>query len=99
MSHFNTPPSPNSEQSHRWGSFEPLVDEHAVAEFLQVRPRRVIELARKGVIPSHPIGCARKTWRFRISEVDACFRSRTDKPQSATMPSAVPGTRERKRLG
>jgi hypothetical protein len=87
------------ELSSRWGSFEPFVDEHAIADFLQIRPRRVLELARKGVIPSHPIGCARKTWRFRISEIDACFRNPTDNATGARMPLAVPVTRERKRLG
>ena len=85
--------------SGRWSSFEPFVDEHAVAAFLQIRPRRVLDLARKGVIPSHPIGCARKTWRFRISEIDACFRTPTDNATGARMPLAVPATRERKRLG
>ena len=84
---------------NRWGSFEPFVDEHAVASFLQITPRRVLELARKGVIPSHPIGCKRKTWRFRISEIDACLRDRAGEALGVTMPVAVPATRERKRLG
>jgi hypothetical protein len=99
LAQLNTPHSIDSEQTSRWGSFEPFVDERAVAAFLQITPRRVLELARNGVIPSHPIGCVRKTWRFRISEIDAYFRSRADVRQSVTMPSAVPATRGRKRNG
>jgi hypothetical protein len=69
-------------------AFEPFVDERVVAEFLQITPRRVVEMARKNELPSHPIGHTRKTWRFHVSEIDAHFR--------ATMASAVPGTKERK---
>ena len=50
---------------------EPFVDQHRAAEFLSLRPRRVLELARARKIPSHPIGDgARKVWRFRLSELD-----------------------------
>jgi len=75
------------------GSYEPFVDEHVVARFLQVSPRRVLEMARKDQIPAHPLGRTRKTWRFRLSEIDAHFSA------SATIVPAVPGTQERKRLG
>lgn len=53
--------------------FEPFVDEHVVARFLQLAPRRILEMARTGEIPAHPIGRTRKTWRFRLSEIDAHF--------------------------
>src|SRR5579875_1549098 len=37
-------------------TFEPFVDEHAVAQFLQIAARRVLEMARKRELPAHPIG-------------------------------------------
>jgi len=49
---------------------EPFVDAETVADFLQLRPRRVLELARQGVIPAYPLGTgSRRVWRFRLSEV------------------------------
>ena len=57
------------------GHFEPFVDERVIAGFLQVTPRRVLEMARKGQIPAHPLGSKRRTWRFRVSEVNARFGS------------------------
>jgi hypothetical protein len=81
------------------GPFEPFVDEHVVARFLQITPRRVLEMARKKEIPAHPLGHTRKTWRFRISEIDAHFSAPAPRLPGATMAPAVPGTQERKRLG
>ena len=49
---------------------EPVVDALQGAEFLGIRPRRLLQMARAGDIPAHPIGCGkRKTWRFRLSEL------------------------------
>jgi hypothetical protein len=81
------------------GYFEPFVDEHVVAEFLRIAPRRVLEMARKKLIPAHSIGSQRKTWRFRISEIDAHFSNRSERLAPATIGLAVPVTRERKRVG
>jgi hypothetical protein len=86
------------ELSERFGGFEPYVDEFVVASFLGLEPRRVLELAREGHITSHPLGQTRKTWRFRISEI-AVDMDRMKKPARAKMPAAVPGTKERNRLG
>jgi hypothetical protein len=56
---------------------EPFVDANRAAEFLCLRPRRVLELARQGAIPAHPLGEGpRKVWRFRLSEVAAAMCSR-----------------------
>jgi hypothetical protein len=57
-------------------AYESFVDEHVVGLFLDIPPRRVLEMARKRDIPAYPIGRTRKTWRFRISEIDAHFRLR-----------------------
>src|SRR5664279_4568900 len=83
----------------QWGPYEPFVDEHVVASFMGIEPRRVLEMARKRLIPAHPIGGKRKTWRFRISEIDAHFSIRGEKQSPDTIVSAVPGTHERKRNG
>jgi hypothetical protein len=85
-------------QPGEFGSFEPYVDEFVIARFLQIEPRRVLEMVRAGEIPGHPIGRTRKTWRFRLSEIDAHF-STPRKPVRATMAPAVPGTPERKHRG
>ena len=52
------------------GEIEPLVDADTAAEFLQVSPRRILELARRGVLPGYPLGTGpRHLWRFRLSEL------------------------------
>ena len=51
---------------------EPFVDGDRAAEFLSLTRRRILELARAGKLPGHPIGDgARRTWRFRLSELAA----------------------------
>ena len=78
-------------------SFEPFVDEHVVARFLQISERRVLEMARRSEIPAHPLGHSRKTWRFRMSEIDAHFSTPAPARNfGATMSTAVPGTQESK---
>jgi hypothetical protein len=55
---------------------EPFVDAVETGRFLQLRPRRVLELAREGVIPAYPLGTgSRRVWRFRLSEVAAALRA------------------------
>lgn len=56
---------------------EPFVDVNAAAQFLKLRPRRVLELARRGALPAYPVGDgARRVWRFRLSELASAIRSR-----------------------
>lgn len=51
---------------------ERFVNNIEAANFLDVPPRRINEMARKGKIPAHPLGAGqRKTWRFRLSEIEA----------------------------
>ncbi len=67
---------------------EPFVDAKQAAEFLCLRPRRVLELARKGAIPSHPLGEGqRRVWRFRLSELASVVCART---VHYTRPSPAP---------
>jgi hypothetical protein len=56
---------------------EPFVDAIEAGRFLRLRPRRVLELARRGVLPAYPLGDGeRRVWRFRLSEVASAVRSR-----------------------
>lgn len=46
---------------------EPFVDATEAGKFLQLRPRRVLELARLGVLPAYHLGeGVRWVWRFRL---------------------------------
>lgn len=55
---------------------EQFVDAEKAGEFLNLRPRRVLELAREGSIPAYPIGNGqRRVWRFLLSELSSVLRS------------------------
>jgi excisionase family DNA binding protein len=77
---------------------EVFVDADEAAKFLFLTRRRILELARAGKLPAHPIGDgARRVWRFRLSKLAAAvttaeksaFTSRA-KP-SMVRDQAVPG--------
>lgn len=52
-------------------TFEPYVDATRAAEFLAMTRKTLLELARKGRVPAYPMGEGpRKTWKFRISDLD-----------------------------
>jgi hypothetical protein len=56
---------------------EPFVDVQQAARFLSIRPRHLLELARKGIVPAYPLGQgSRKVWRFRLSELASSVRAR-----------------------
>ena len=79
-------------------TLEAFVDADEAGKFLSLNRRRILELARAGKLPGHPIGAgARRVWRFRLSEIAAAVSS-TEKSgfasrQKARMvqPQAVPG--------
>jgi hypothetical protein len=55
-------------------SFEPFVDAEKAARFISVKPRYLLDLARKGHMPAHPLGAGkRRVWRFRLSELAAAL--------------------------
>jgi len=69
---------------------EPFVDAAEAGRFLHLRPRRVLELARQGLIPAYPLGTgSRRVWRFRLSEVASALRS-----ASVNYPRQSPAPRE-----
>jgi excisionase family DNA binding protein len=60
---------------------EPFVTSNQVAQFLGISPRTVNRMAREGRIPAHPVsGTGRRTWRFRLSEVEKHFAPSSPTP-------------------
>jgi excisionase family DNA binding protein len=56
---------------------EGFIDADEAARFLSLKRRRVLDLARAGKLPAHPIGDgARRVWRFRLSELSSAIASR-----------------------
>ena len=79
-------------------TLEAFVDADEAGKFLRLTRRRILELARAGRLPGHPIGVGtRRVWRFRLSELatamtaieNATFTSR--KRTSMFRGKAVPG--------
>lgn len=67
----------NPEQPKPGMAPEAFVDAIVAGRFLGLRPRRVLELARRGALPAYPIGNgARRVWRFLLSELASAVRSR-----------------------
>jgi hypothetical protein len=67
---------------------ERFVDAASAAEFLSLSPRRVLDMARAGTVPGHPFGIGgRKTWRFRLSELESSVC------QSGTSPTFLTDSR------
>jgi hypothetical protein len=73
-------------------AIEPFVDATAGAEFFAIRPRRLLELAREGKVPAHPLGDGpRRTWRFRLSELAKSLVFTSSLTRSIASTQAVPG--------
>jgi hypothetical protein len=80
-------------------TLECFVDADEAGKFLSLNRRRILELARAGKLPAHPIGDgARRVWRFRLSEIAAALaqtgKSGLASRERASMvqPKAVPGS-------
>jgi predicted DNA-binding transcriptional regulator AlpA len=57
---------------------EQFVDGQKAAEFLGLPRKTLLNLARRGTVPAHPLGEGiRHTWRFRISELASWVQSKT----------------------
>lgn len=71
---------------------EPFVPPERAAEFLAIRPRQLLVLARANILPGHPIGTGkRRVWRFRLSELAAIVTRKVDSR------SAVPNSQSARR--
>jgi hypothetical protein len=61
-------------------ALEPFVSPEVAAEFLSVTPRFLLEEARAGRLPAHPLGAGtRKQWRFLLRELSAAISARQAK--------------------
>jgi hypothetical protein len=67
---------------------EHYVDPDIVAMHLGIARRTVLALTRAGKLPAYPLDpkAARKTWRYKLSEVERAFRD-----AATTAPSAAAG--------
>ncbi len=64
---------------------EPFVSSDEAAQFLCVKRRYLLELARRGIAGAYPLGTGgkRKIWVFRLSELAASVvRNQTSIPKS-----------------
>jgi hypothetical protein len=75
---------------------EPFVDADVVASFLSLERRLVLDWARSGDIPGHPLGRGRRrTWRFRLSEVAELILSNKKPTQCRILPGSPQVARKR----
>ena len=65
-------------------ALEPFVDAECAATFLAIGRRQLLAMARSGAIPAYPasLGCRRKQWRFRLSELAAAITKGLEKTVS-----------------
>jgi excisionase family DNA binding protein len=67
---------------------EHYVDAEQAAGFLDIHRRTVLQMARDGAIPAHPLGEGkRKLWRFLLSELDGWMRSRINSVRRPCSPN------------
>ncbi len=76
--------------------FEPFVDADEIADFLRTSHRKVLALARAGVLPAHPVDprSRRRDWRFLKSEVDRALHSEMRKAPSIATDEGYNRTRQ-----
>ena len=60
---------------HQPAPFEPVLTSEEAARLLNIHPKTLQRMARKGQVPARRIG---DLWRFRASELDAWFRGKSD---------------------
>ena len=69
-------------------STEYYVDAGEAGKFLGIHRRTVLQMARDGVIPAHPLGDGtRKLWRFLLSELDDWMRGRVNSGRRPCSPN------------
>ena len=64
---------------------EPYVTADEVAAHLKMTRRQVLEMTRKGFLPASPLGLGqyRKTWRYKLDEVEFAIASGNGKPSAS----------------
>ena len=69
--------------SHQPIAFEPTLTSEEAARLLNIHPKTLQRMARRGQVPAHRIG---DLWRFRASELDAWFRGKRGRLESPLVP-------------
>jgi hypothetical protein len=70
---------------------EPFVTSQEAAVFLRLSVRRVLEMARSGQLPAHPLGNGKRhTWRFRLGELADALLSDNSAENSGTILAGSP---------
>jgi len=64
-------------------AFEPALTSEEAARLLNIHPKTLLRMARKGQVPGHRIG---DLWRFRASELDAWFRGERARLETPLVP-------------
>jgi len=63
-------------------NLEPYVSVDKAADYLDMKPKTLLEKARKGMIPAYPWGDGpRKTWRFKLSQLDEWMKAKINSPR------------------
>ena len=72
---------------------EPFVSADVVARHVSIERRQVLALTRAGKLPGHPIDpeAARKTWRYRLSEVDRKIALGANRPPASVTKNGFGG--------
>ena len=72
------PVATNLGERRQSANLENYVDVTVAARYLSVASKTLNQLAREGKIPAYPwgIGTQRRSWRFKLSELDSWMRSR-----------------------
>jgi len=72
-----------------FSTFHPNAPEHyvsaaVVAEYLGIERRQVLQMTRDAKLPGHPVDpwSKRKTWRYKLSEVEAALEGGARKPDN-----------------
>ncbi len=60
-------------------TFEPFVSADAVACYVGIERRQVMQLTRAGKLPAYPLDpeAKRKAWRYKLSEVEAMISGKS----------------------
>jgi hypothetical protein len=68
---------------------EPYVDAQKASAFLGVAARTLNEMARTGVVPAYQwgLGNQRRTWRFKLSELDSYMKSKVGSSSRPPLPN------------
>jgi excisionase family DNA binding protein len=68
---------------------EPYVDAQKASAFLGVATKTLNEMARKGEVPAYQwgLGNQRRTWRFKLSELDSYMKSKVGLSSRPPLPN------------